>query len=128
MRKMILLIAVSAFTFSCDNKIESDPVISKEDMQSIDESGMNTVEEKKFEGDFSGEIKGKKIQLTLNSDTYKLNIDGKKYEGKFYLVDDGNQIELEGAPLPYYNYESAERLLVLNEDGSFPEKDVFLKK
>lgn len=132
MKRVMMMFVICAGLTACSSGNSTDEVISKEDVMSMDSSALNTVVEDKFSGDFSGEVGSKNVSLNIKKGEYTLKVNDKTYKGKFFLLDDGNQIELEGEKLPYsVFYFSAEgSLLIMNKDGSFPEeeKEYFLTK
>lgn len=132
MKRVMMMFVICVGLTACSSGNSTDEVISKEDVMSMDSSALNTVVEDKFSGDFSGEVGSKNVSLNLKKGEYTLKVDDKTYKGNFFLLDDGNQIELEGEKLPYsVFYFSAEgSLLIMNKDGSFPEeeKEYFLTK
>lgn len=124
--------AVMLFFTACSNEVENPDNLTPEQIQNYESTAMSKIHEMEYKGKYSGTVKGKNIELTLNKESFEMQADGRKYKGKYYKAADGSQIELENEkeamPVTFLAYSDDAHLMVLNADGTYPEDEVFLQK
>uniref|UniRef100_UPI0039A52AB6 hypothetical protein n=1 Tax=Ornithobacterium rhinotracheale TaxID=28251 RepID=UPI0039A52AB6 len=133
MKNIYLSFAFVAISLiACKSENQEEGVLSPEDIRSIEETSISSVDKINFDGKYEGEVLGKKYDLKINGDSFKLSYGGEDFAGSAYLNDDGTRLELEPEKgnLKYkiLAWVDERQLSILNEDGSYPEPEIFLNR
>lgn len=130
--KNILLLSLVLVSLSCKNQSSEGDVLSKEDVESLDATGTNDIDKVNFNGRFEGVVDGKPYNIKINDENFTLEYNGKTHQGKAYITGDGNILELEddenAIEYKYLGWSDDNQLLVLDKDGNYPEKEIFLNR
>lgn len=135
MKKLILPIFAGIMLISCGEKENlAEGELSKETIESMDETAQINSEEIKYEGSFKGKINGKETTLKLNGDTFESSENGKRAHGNWSKVDDGTIIELEpksgSVIVKYYGWSDNDTWVAMTGKDSltYMEPEQFLKR
>lgn len=132
MKKLLILIS-TGFIISCgDKEITLPGELSKDEIESLEETSLMNSEEIKYDGTFRGKIKGKDVELKLDGDSFEVIENGKRIHGSWSRLDDGTSIELEpkGGKLSvrFYGYSDNDTWVALTDSASFPQNEEYLKR
>lgn len=133
MKKLLILISTGVLMIGCGEKENTHPgELSKDEIESLEETSLMNSDEIKYEGTFRGKIKGKDIELKLNGDSFEIIENGKRIHGSWSRLDDGTSIELEpkGGKLSvkYYGYSDNDTWVALTDSATFPQNEEYLKR
>lgn len=125
---LILLLAVS-----CGKKEENPAdVLSKSQIESLQESATLNTENIQYEGTYKGSIKGKKVELKIEDDSFEISENGKQAFGNWLIVDDGTIIELNAKSGTvnnrFYSWSDKDSWMALTDSLTVPEIEEFLKR
>lgn len=133
MRTYVLMALVVTGLLSCNSKTENpDDVLTPEQIEVLDENGRIAVEDIKYEGTYEGEVNGKKMKLTLESNSFLLLENDKETKGDWARIDDGSIIELlpetGRVSVKYFSYSDENTWVVLSDSMSYVEPEQFLNR
>lgn len=131
MKKQIIIVLIGIASVACNSKIElPEGELSSEQIEALNEDAVVGVEDIKYEGTYEGEIRGKKVKLTLESDSFQVSENDKKAHGDWSRVDDGTIIELEptsgSVAVRFYGYSDDKTWIALSDSLTYPDKEEFI--
>lgn len=131
MKKQIIIVLIGIASVACNSKIElPEGELSPEQIEALNEDAVVGVEDIKYEGTYEGEIRGKKVKLTLESDSFQVSENDKKAHGDWSRVDDGTIIELEptsgSVTVQFYGYSDDKTWIALSDSLTYPDKEEFI--
>jgi len=135
MNRILIPMIAGILVVSCGEKEKlAEGELSKETIESMEETSLINSEEINYEGTFKGKINGKEIELKLNGDTFESTENGKRAFGNWSKVDDGTIIELGpksgNVSVKYYGWSDNDTWVAMTGKDSltYMEPEQYLKR
>src|SRR5690606_27974163 len=135
MNRILIPMIAGILVASCGEKEKlAEGELSKETIESMEETSLINSEEINYEGTFKGKINGKEIELKLNGDTFESTENGKRAFGNRSKVDDGTIIELGpksgNVSVKYYGWSDNDPWVAMTGKASltYMEPEQYLKR
>lgn len=131
MKSHVLIVLIVAGLLSCNSQTEKPAdVLSPEEIEVLDEHGRIGVESIEYEGSYQGEINGKKMKLTLDSNSFELLENENETKGDWSRIDDGTIIELiperGSASIRYLSFSDEDTWVILSDSMTYVQPEQFL--
>lgn len=131
MKKLMPYLFFAILFSSCDtkeiNEQKNTDEVSQEEIASYEVSSVGQKEDLVYEGDFTGKLLGKEIELKLKEETFKAKVDGKRVKGSVNRLSDGSKFELSETkgklPVKHFYWAGPNDLMALDENGNFPKDE-----
>lgn len=133
MKKYIIPLLTLFVLSSCNSKEEHHPNdLSEEQINQLEASSLNTIEEINYKGKFEGVIGNKKVVLSIENESFILNEGGKEFKGKWAKIDDGNTVELSpdkgSIGVKFYGISDNDTWVALTDSLTYIEPEQLLKR
>ncbi len=135
MNRILIPLIAGILVISCGEKEKlAEGELSKENIESMEETSLINSEKISYEGTFKGKINGKEIELKLNGDTFESTENGKRAFGNWSKVDDGTIIELGpksgNVSVKHYGWSDNDTWVAMtgNDSLTYMEPEQYLKR
>jgi len=120
----LISILLIGMIFSCkkEEKDKSYGSLTHEDVESLEQSSLSTLDPIIYNGQFKGDYNGSEIALELDEDgDFIVYYKEKKIKGEWFKKDDGSLMELDSKkqlPFQFLLWSDNTTIMILNSDGT----------
>ncbi|WP_322970116.1 hypothetical protein [Faecalibacter sp. LW9] len=120
----LISILLIGMIFSCkkEEKDKSYEALTHEDVESLEQSSLSTLDPIIYNGQFKGDYNGSEIALELDEDgDFIVYYKEKKIKGEWFKKDDGFLMELDSKkqlPFQFLLWSDNTTIMILNSDGT----------
>ncbi|HEY4539962.1 MAG TPA: hypothetical protein VIG94_08150 [Faecalibacter sp.] len=120
----LISILLIGMIFSCkkEEKDKSYGSLTHEDVESLEQSSLSTLDPIIYNGQFKGDYNGSEIALELDEDgDFIVYYKEKKVKGEWFKKDDGSLMELDSKkqlPFQFLLWSDNTTIMILNSDGT----------
>ena len=120
----LISILLIGMIFSCkkEEKDKSYGSLTHEDVESLEQSSLSTLDPIIYNGQFKGDYNGSEIALELDEDgDFIVYYKEKKVKGEWFKKDDGFLMELDSKkqlPFQFLLWSDNTTIMILNSDGT----------
>lgn len=120
----LISILLIGMIFSCkkEEKDKSYGSLTHEDVESLEQSSLSTLDPIIYNGQFKGDYNGSEIALELDEDgDFIVYYKEKKIKGEWFKKDDGFLMELDSKkqlPFQFLLWSDNTTIMILNSDGT----------
>lgn len=128
------LLLLSAIGISCSSNEEDKGRngMSHEEVEVMEENSILNSDEIQYLGHYTGQIKGKEVELIIKDDQFEVHENGKKAYGEWSKVDDGSIIELNPnsgkVEIKHYAFSDQNTWVALTDSLTYIEPEQLLER